>query len=371
MSDEVLKTKQGVLPRFVPLVRHVPSRVRFDWKRFNPAAVTSATDLPRYLLLGPQDEDAFVRDHDGWQATWRTTDDSDGWLRIGFNPSTGLYRLQQSWRGIDGGFSQFPGRMQLDQILGLGLYQQFPASWDSATKDLLEATYQLTYFPQPAKAVAFFGVPDGAFRTIAFIATAKNLRPIRAWIRDAIAMAQPDFPVSAEAHLLVQVVNYVEGRAPDWTAVAPRCYHQSLLDTGLAALELPVREQGSDGTAAWTIRRMAYAIFINVPFAGLGGLLKAIEATNGFVRQTTATTLRSEFRPVIFPQGIDLQAPSISTWDSARSARSTLVFNDAESRTRLSASWAGATEASIEQSLATIELTSAATIESIEDLLGL
>lgn len=371
MSDEVLETNLGPLPQFVPLVRHVPSRVRFDWKRFNPAAVATAGDLPGYLVLGPQDEDAFARNHDGWHATWRTTDDSDGWLRIGFNPSTGLYRLQQSWRGIDGGFSQFPGRMQLDQILGHGLYQQFPASWDATAKGLLEATHQLTYFPQPAKAVAFFGVPDGAFRTIAFIATAKNLRPMRAWLHDAIATAQPDFPVSAKARLLVQVVNYVEGRAPDWTTVAPRCYHQSLLDTGLAALELPVREQGSDGTAAWTIRRMTYAIFISVPFAGLGGLLKAIEATNGFVRPTSATMLRSEFRPVIFPQGIDLQVPSISTWDSARSARSTLVFGDAESRTRLSANWVGATDASIEQSLATIERTSAATIESIEKLLGL
>ncbi len=97
-------------------------------------------------------------------------------------------------------------------------------------------------------------------------------------------MAQPDFPVSAEAHLLDQVVADVEGRATDWTTVAPRCYHQALLDTGLAALELPVREQGSDGTAAWTIRRMAYAIFINVPFAGLGGLLKAIDATSDRAR---------------------------------------------------------------------------------------
>ncbi len=140
MSDEVLKTKQGVLPRFVPLVRHVPSRIRFDWKRFNSAAVTSATDLPRYLVLGPLDEESFARDEGGWQATWRTTDGSDGWLRIGFNSSNALYSLQHSWRGIYGGFSQFLGRMQLGQILAQGLYLRFPAWWDSAAKDLPEAT---------------------------------------------------------------------------------------------------------------------------------------------------------------------------------------------------------------------------------------
>ena len=366
-----LTTPHGVLPRLVPLVRHTSGRIRFDWKRLNPAMVTRATDLPRYLILGPMDEDAFKRDSDGWEATWRTTDDSDGWLRIGFKASSGLYRLQQSWRGTDGGLSQFPARMQLDQILAQGLYLSFPQSWDSSMKALLEARYQLGYVPQPAEAYAFFGVPDGAFRTIAFIATAKNLRPIRNWIRDAIASHQPDFPISAEAHLVVQVVNYVEGKAQDWTANAPRCYHQSLLDTGLAPLAMPVREQASDGTAAWTIRRLTYAVFINVPFAGLTEFLHSIEAVNGFVRPVGGALLRSEFRPVIFPQGLDVQAPSISTWDTGHSARSTLVFPGADALQQVASAWASGADAAIEQALTTVEQTSAATASHIEGLLGI
>ena len=371
MGTDTLTTPHGLLPRIVPLVRHIPGRIRFDWQRLNPATVSRATDLPRYLVLGPIDEDAFKRDSDGWEATWRTTDDSDGWLRIGFDSSTGLYRLQQSWRGIDGGLSQFPARMQLDQILAQGLYLRFPQSWDSSMKALLEARYQLGYNPQPADSHAFFGVPDGAFRTIAFIATAKDLRPIRKWIRDAIASHQPAFPVSAHAHLVVQVVNYVEGRAHGWTADAPRCYYQSLLDTGLAALAMPVREQASDGTAAWTIRRLTYAIFINVPFVGLTEFLHSIEAVDGFVRPIGGAPLRSEFRPVIFPQGLDVQAPSISTWDTERSALSTLVFPGADALQQVAAAWASGTDAAIEQALTTVEHTSAATTRHIEGLLGI
>ena len=119
--------------------------------------------------------------------------------------------------------------------------------------------------PQPAKALAFVGIPDGAFRTIAFIWQARNLRAMRNWLREVLHTTNPAYPVTEEARLLVQVVNHVDGKAPSWTTDVPRCFHRSLIDTGLAPADMPVREQAADGSAAWTVRRPADAVFINVP----------------------------------------------------------------------------------------------------------
>jgi hypothetical protein len=321
--------------------------------------------------MGGLDAASFVLGPDGWQATWRVPAEVDSWLRVEFAASANIYTLLQSWNGINGGLSQCSAKTPLDHALAQGLYQKFPRSWDDAAKARLETKYQLNYIPQVADAYAFVGIPDGAFRTIAFIATAKNLRPICAWVRGALAASSPAYPMSVEAQLVVQVVNYVEGRAPDWTSNAPRCFHQALLDTGLAPLTMPVREESSDGSAAWTVRRLTYVVFVNVPFTGLEAFLGSIEAINGFVRPTTAPQLRAEFRPVIFPQGLETQVPSLSTWDPERTIRSTLLFPGAAGIEQAAASWATHSGQAVEQTLSMIEQSSAATIQQIEAMIGL
>ena len=371
MSSNTQSPNQGPLPKVVPLLRHVPNRTRFDWKQFKPGAVASIGDLPPYLVMGGLDTASFVLGPEGWQATWRVPVDIDGWLCVEFKASTNTYTLLQSWNGIDGGLSQCSAKTPLDNALAQGLYQKFPTSWDNDAKARLETKYQLNYIPQVTDAYAFVGIPDGAFRTIAFIATAKNLRPICAWMRAALAASNPAYPMSVEAQLVVQVVNYVEGRAPDWTSNAPRCFHQALLDTGLSPLTMPVREESSDGSAAWTVRRLTYVVFVNVPFTGLEAFLGSIEAINGFVRPTTAPELRAEFRPVIFPQGLETQVQSLSTWDPEMTIRSTLVFPGAAGIEQAAASWATHSGQAVEQTLAMIEQSSAATIQQIEAMIGL
>jgi hypothetical protein len=321
--------------------------------------------------MGGLDAASFVLGPDGWQATWRVPAEVDSWLRVEFAASANIYTLLQSWNGIDGGLSQCLAKTPLDHAVAQGLYQKFPRSWDDAAKARLETKYQLNYIPQVADAYAFVGIPDGAFRTIAFIATAKNLRPICAWVRSALAASSPAYPMSVEAQLVVQVVNYVEGRAPDWTSNAPRCFHQALLDTGLSPLTMPVREESSDGSAAWTVRRLTYVVFVNVPFTGLEAFLGSIEAINGFVRPTIAPELRAEFRPVIFPQGLETQVQSLSTWDPEMTIRSTLVFPGAAGIEQAAASWAIHSGQAVEQTLSMIEQSSAATIQQIEAMIGL
>ncbi len=61
-------------------------------------------------------------------------------------------------------------------------------------------------------------MPDGAFRTVAFPVAIKNLRLVRDWLGKVVAKSRLPYPVSAEAKLLFQAINYLEGKAPDWTA---------------------------------------------------------------------------------------------------------------------------------------------------------
>lgn len=99
MSDDQTTTKGEPLPEVVPLVRHVPSRISFDWKRFRPESVGAVTDLPPYLVLGRVDTASFMHNHDVWQATRRVPEGGDGWLRVELKAITGRYRLEQSWNG--------------------------------------------------------------------------------------------------------------------------------------------------------------------------------------------------------------------------------------------------------------------------------
>ncbi len=365
-------TTQDNLPKLVPLVRHVPNRSRFDWKQFNPNAVLMASDLPPYLIMGWLDESSFERTPAGWQATWCAPEPGDTWLRIQFDAATKHYTLQQSWNGVDGGCSQcWAEKCALESAIGQWLYMRFPSAWDTAATARLESQYQLGYVPQPAKARAFVGIPDGAFRTIAFISQARNLRPIRQWLRQVVHTANPAYPVAAEARLLMQVVNYVEGKAPSWTTDAPRCFHQSLLDTGLAPVAMPVREQAADGSAAWTVRRPAYAVFINVPFTGLEQFLAAIQASNGPVRSSAAKPLRPEFRPVIFPLGLETHTAALSTWNPERTTRCTLTFPQLSVMDPLAVAWAHDAEAQTERDIATIERVSAEVVERVEAVIGI
>ena len=371
-GDHAFATTQNDLPKLVPLVRHVPDRSRFDWKQFDPDAVLVASDLPPYLIMGWLDKASFERTTAGWQATWRAPAPGDAWLRIQFDAATRHYALQQSWNGVDGGFSQcWAEKCTLDQAIGQWLYMRFPSSWDTAAANGLEAQYQLSYVPQPAKARAYVGIPDGAFRTIAFIAQARNLRAIRNWLREVLHTTRPAFPVTAEARLLMQVVNHVEGKAPSWTTDAPRCFHQSVLDTGLAPVAMPVREQAADGSAAWTVRRPAYAIFINVPFAGLEHFLAAILSSNGPVRAVEAEALRPEFRPVIFPLGLETHTAALSTWNPERTTRCTLAFPKVSVMDPLAVAWAHDADATAERDIATIERVSAEVVGRVEAEMGL
>ena len=323
--DHSLQQLQSKLPRVIGIHRHVPNRLHLSWDTFSPSAVRAAKDLPPYLILGALDRESFKATTDGWSATWQGTE-QETHFKLKYSKAESRYDIHQTWDGVDGGFSICPEKIGLKKFILQGLYMQFPNQWDSQAKKSLEAMYQLTYFEQPENMASFCGMPDGAFRTIAFPVAVRNIEVVREWLSE-ISDAEVAYPFSAEARLLLQVTNYLEGVAPQWTSNPMVVFEKSLNDTGLMPIRLPVHETAADGTSAWTLHREVYVIFITVPFAGLTDLLDKLCSVNGPIRRRHSDDLSVELQPVIFPGGFDVQAQSVNYWDSHHSTRTTFVFS--------------------------------------------
>jgi hypothetical protein len=313
------------LPEVVPLLRYAPERSYHSWKVWGPELVLSISDLPQYLVLGGIDSSQFQLSSDGWFARWQGNED-DTYFDVTYKAKEKRWEVQQTWCGIDGGLSRYPAHIPLDKLIAQALYMQFPSSWDRSAKTRLEKDYQLTLIEQPQNGYNLFGLPDGAFRTIVFPISVRNLRRVREWIQSIITDSPLTYPISVEAKLFHQVINYLEGKAPEWTSQTGVAFLNSLEETGLAPHDFPVREVAKDGSAAWTLRRDVYFICIGLPFAGLVDFLSRMSSENGPVRTTYDPSFRFELCPIIIPAGFEIQTESLAVWDKARTTRSFLQF---------------------------------------------
>lgn len=320
-----LLDRQTELPRSVPLFRYAPERVRFSWRDWDPSIVRSSADLPQYLILGDLDTSTFERSASGWSARWQGTE-HDTHFEVTYKADASRWEIRQTWCGLDGGFSIFPARMPLDKVIAQALYTQFPHNWDAAAKSQLESTYQVTVVEQPEKAFTVCGIPDGAFRTIVFPIAVRNLRPMRQWIQDIIDESPLTYPLTVDAKLVFQALNYLEGKAPKWTTQEAVAFNQSVIETGLAPKGFPVREVADDKSVAWTLRREIYFLFIGLPFAGLTDFLSRMATASGPIRTVSDPDFRFELRPIVIPAAFELQTESLALWDKARTTRSFLQF---------------------------------------------
>jgi len=287
--------------------------------------VGDASDLPPYLVLGDLDPESFELSANGWSARWQGTEE-DTYLDVTYKAADRRWEVRQIWCGLDGGYSTYPSRIPLERVIGQTLYLRFPQLWDNEAKARIEAGYQISVLKEPESMLGFFGNPDGAFRTIIFPVAVRNLRVMRQWIKDIAEESPLKYPVSVEARLLFQAVNFVDGKAPDWSRQPILTFKQSLIETGLAPLGLPVREEADDGTAAWTLRRDNYFLFISLPFAGLTDFLRRLASDYGPIRTATDPDLRFWFRPVVLPATFEMQAQEVAFWDQDETIRSYLGF---------------------------------------------
>ncbi len=363
-----LLDRQSELPRSLPLFRYAPERVRFSWRDWDPALVRSANDLPQYLILGDLDASTFERAAGGWSARWQGTED-DTHFDVAYKADAGRWEIRQTWCGLDGGFSVYPTRMPLDKVIAQALYMQFPRNWDSAAKSRLESEYQITYVEQPENAYTFCGIPDGAFRTIVFPVAVRNLRPVRKWIQEIVEESPLTYPITVEVKLVFQALNYLEGKAPDWTTQEAVVFNQSVIETGLAPHGFPVREVANDGSAAWTLRRELYFLFIGLPFAGLTDFLGRMVTDDGPIRAVSDPDLRFELRPVVIPAAFEMQTESVALWDQLRTTRSFLQFaRPGEAKTIPTVEQVIEAERNAQATLATVEAISGDVVAAIEQI---
>jgi hypothetical protein len=367
MSNTSLN-QQSELPDIVPLLRYAPSRSNHTWKDWEPALVRSVSDLPQYLVLGSIDPTTFQLSSEGWFARWQGTE-NDTHLEVAYKAKQRRWEVQQTWCGIDGGLSRYPSQIPLDKLIAQTLYMQFPTSWDRAAKSRLENDYQLTLIEQSQNGYNLFGLPDGAFRTIIFPISVGNIRPVKRWIQNIINEAPPQYPISVEARLTFQVVNYLEGKAPEWTTQEGVTFLHSIEETGLVPHGFPVREVAKDGSAAWTLRRDVYFLCIGLPFAGLTDFLRRMSSENGPVRTTSDPNFRFELRPIIFPAGFEIQTESIAIWDEDRTTRSFLQFTRSQGAKNVrTVEDVIESEKAAEEILEKVEKISAQVVESVSQI---
>jgi len=325
MSESPLEL-QDRLPSLIQLLQYVPNRKPFSRGDRNAATVRTSADLPPYLVLGNLDEATFQRSSSGWSTRWQGLENNT-YFDATFKADHTRYEFHQVWQGVDGGFGHCSSQASPEEAVArCPIYVQFPLSWESAVKTQLEGKYQLTFIEQSKRMASTFFSPDGFFFTIAFPVAVCDLRQIQRQLKDIVAKSPLGYPVSMAARRVVQVVNYPEGKAPAWTREPMTVFTRSLLETGLMPWSLPIRETANDGSAAWTLRRDVYFVFINLPFAGLTDLLSRIYDESGHLRTASAQPLRFEWWPILMHSGFEVQAESIALFDRARTTRSFLSF---------------------------------------------
>jgi hypothetical protein len=357
---------QAELPRTIKLAKYWPVRNNIKISDLNPSHVHCVDDLPDYLILGCLDHNQCEFSGTGWRAKWQGLE-SDTFFEVKYFAAQERYEIRQMWCGVDGGLSSYPSKIPLITTILQTMYATFPSNWDQEAKTTLENAFQLRYQELIEGIHYFCGVPDGAFRTIAFPVNVKGLRGVRRWLEGIAASAEPIYPFSAEAKLIFQAVNYIEGKAPEWTQSESVLFGQSLTSTGLAPLEFPVREVADNGSAAWTLRREIYYVFIKVPFAGLSHFLQLLSSPEGPVRGHTDELLPGELQPIVMESSLDVQVESIVITDIGKTTRTSLFFD--KSRETQSAKDVKNLEQFADDHLNAAENLSAAVVSAFEQIL--
>jgi hypothetical protein len=218
-----LLEQQAALPRSIPVCRYTPKRSQFSLRDWNPATVDCAENLPQYLILGTLDRASFAKSADGWSARWQGTEE-DTYFDVAYKAGDHCWWISQTWQGLGDGFTFYTADAPLGTVIAQCVYREFPRHWDLSAKQRLESEYQITVIEQAEKISSICGIPDGAFRTIVFPVDVNNIRKIEHAIHDSIKRSLPMYPIDVEAKLVTQAVNYLEGKAPEWTTRGDMAY---------------------------------------------------------------------------------------------------------------------------------------------------
>jgi hypothetical protein len=228
--------------------------------------------------------------------------------------------LRQVWRGIEGGTSVTPA-VDFGRAIQM-LYLPFPEAWDLGLAARLESAYRLRYLPAGKDQYGFTGIPDGGFKTIGVPVPIARLGAMYDCLGQLGADPGCAVPASGRLELRLSAINYVTGRGPWWTEAPDWLSAASFEANGLLPLGMPQLERADNGTSAWTVRRLVYLAFIQVPFAGVEFFVERL-AQHGLIRHRTADGPEEpgvEFDAFVGPSALDLQGRTLA-WMDGQGAR--------------------------------------------------
>lgn len=215
------------------------------------ADVRRVEDLPSRFLLGDLVTESFTKQGADWFARY---EDAAG-HHVQLERKGDHLWIRQSFYGSEScSAGAYPTFTQMGQLLAMGV----TGEWDAILRERLEQNCNVRVFPLEKDHPNVCGIPDGFMRAVLFPVPADRLVELEALHRDMANDSSFRSPGSGIARLQDSVVNYFEGRVPEYLAseMGPVLGHMDAL--GTPALAAVVREVGGDGTAAWTLRRRHY-----------------------------------------------------------------------------------------------------------------
>ena len=279
------------------------------------ADVMEKADLPDRLLFGELVDDSFRKDPSGWSVAYR-----DGFGNgVDLEVSGEKFRATPFFLGKKS-FSIGPATRKESFLQLIALASDH---WALALKEHLEARYPVNVAESPEPLPIACYLPDGWLRTLLIPVPEERLGDV---LRFHLALADDPLlgaPQMGSLALQPQVINYVEGCAPEGCDEPSSLVLRHLLSCNTPLLCEPVREEGNDGTAAWTLRRLAYLYRCSCFLRDVPRVMEKLFAA-GLL--STEPDLWSS----IVPAELAHAAEYISWWSGKRECRSTWIGFDHE-----------------------------------------
>ena len=272
------------------------------------AEVGERTDLPSRLLFGDLVDDSFRKEAGGWSANYR-----DGFGNgIDLKVSDGRFEARPFFFGSES-YSVGPAKCReaFMQLINLGGDQ-----WARVLKQHLEALYPVNVADSIEGLPIALYVPDGWLRTLLIPVPADRLGDVLRIHRDLSNDALIGAALTSSIALQMQVINYVEGRSPEGCGDPMSLIVRHLLSSNTPLLAQPVREEGKDGTSAWTLRRMAYLYRCSCFLRDVPRIMEKLDAAQ-------LLSGEPDLCAAVVPTELILAAEHSSWWSGKRECRST------------------------------------------------
>jgi len=283
--------------------------------------VKEASDLTDRFILGDLLPETFSLTKAGWEVNF--ADNENGVAHLEYDKGN-----RQLFATLErDGEKQFTcvntnSISEVIRYLGLG----YPIKWDDSLALRLEGKYNIKYIPQQKESPSICFFPDGYMKAVCLPIPISKLRELQEF---HIALNEDQSircGCRGYVKLNYSVVNYVEGRNgtqyedPEWITAA------SCFLWGIPPIQLPVREQANDGTAAWTTRRIHYLYKANVFLRDLERFLERLYQ-HGLLGSANDESEKwpnsTEDCAVVLPLGLDVIEGQFQWFNSDRSRRTT------------------------------------------------